>query len=95
MCGDKPSREATSSTASAHPAGSRPPAFETTLMPRSRHMPMTCSIYPTKVRAYPPPGRLARVRARINIVSLASQSLVSTSIGPSSTISQAADLRSP
>jgi len=41
---------------------------------------MTCSIWSTKLRAYPPPGRFACVRARISMVSSASQSPVRTSI---------------
>ena len=32
-------------------SGSRPPAFETTLMPRSRQVPRTCSIWVRKLRA--------------------------------------------
>ena len=56
---------------------------------------MASSIWVTKVRAYPPPGRFARARARINIVSSASQSPVNTSMGPPSTISRAAVGRSP
>jgi len=53
IVGDNPSVTATSCTASAQPSGSSPPAFETTLMPRSRQVPMTCSIWATNVRAYP------------------------------------------
>jgi hypothetical protein len=55
---------------------------------------MASSISVTKVRAYPPPGRFARARARINIVSSASQSPVNTSMGPPATISRAAVGRS-
>ena len=33
------------------PAGSSPPALDTTLIPRSRQVPITCSIWVTKVRA--------------------------------------------
>ena len=95
MVGERPSLSATSDTASAQWSGSSPPALVTTTMPLSRHVPMTCSIWVTKVRAYPPPGRFAWVRARISIVSSASQSPVSTSIGPPSTISDAAERRSP
>ena len=95
MVGDRPSRSATSWTASAQPSGSSPPALETTLMPWSRQVPITCSIWLTNVRANPPLACLARMRLRINIVNSASQSPVSTSIGPPSTISSAPLGRSP
>ncbi len=89
-----PRRPASSLTARAHPAGSSPPAFDTILMPRSAHVPSTCSIWVRNVRAYP--GRpLSRLPARMSMVSSASQSPVSTSMGPPSTISLAADSLSP
>ena len=62
---------ATSATASAHPSGSRPPALSTTLMLRSRQVPMPCSIWSTKVRATPRPGLLAWIRLRMSMVSSA------------------------
>ena len=56
---------------------------------------MTCSIWVDERAGVAAAGPLALVRARISIVSSASQSPVSTSIGPPSTISRAADRRSP
>ena len=76
MRGARPSLAASSCTAPAQPAGSSPPALETTLMPRSKHVPSTCSIWVRKVRAQPPPRPPARVRAKINMVSSANQSPV-------------------
>ncbi len=43
---------------SAQPPGSSPPALDTTLIPRSRHVPITCSIWSTNVRANPASGAL-------------------------------------
>ena len=56
---------------------------------------MTCSIWVTKVRAYPAAGSRTMFFASTSMVSSASQSPVSTSMGPPSTISRAADSRSP
>ena len=88
-------RSAISRTLAAQPDGFNPPALLTTLMPRSTHVPSTCSIWVRKVAAYPASALRALAFHRISIVSSASQSPVSTSIGPPSTISLAADSRSP
>ncbi len=82
------------------PAGFRPPALVTTLMPRSMHVPSTCSICVRNVPAKPASALRARCFCRISIVSSASQSPVSTSTGLSSStsgsiISRAAEMRSP
>ncbi len=94
--GDSPRVVARSRRASAQPCGSSPPALLTTRIPWSRHVPRTCSIWVRNVRAYPEPGPcFIRWRARISMVSSASQSPVRTSISPDSTSSAAADIRSP
>ena len=90
-----PSLSAISLTRSAQPDGLSPPALLTTLMPRSTHVPSTCSIWVRNVVAYPPSALRALAFHRMSIVSSASQSPVSTSMGPPSTISLAADTRSP
>ena len=46
-----PWRRASSPTAAARPAGSRPPALETTVMPRSTQVGSTSSSWRRKVRA--------------------------------------------
>ena len=52
----RPISSAFARTAAAQPCGSSPPALETTLMPRSRQVPSTCSICLAKVRAQPEPS---------------------------------------
>src|SRR5215813_6601925 len=78
MTGSRPSLAATPATASAQRCGVSPPAFDTTLIPWSRHCPMTCSIWVTKVRAYPAPLSRDRFLASTSMVSSASQSPVNT-----------------
>jgi hypothetical protein len=56
---------------------------------------MTCSIWVTNVRAYPAPLSRSMFLASTSMVSSASQSPVSTSMGPPWTISRAAASRSP
>ncbi|CAB4851993.1 unannotated protein [freshwater metagenome] len=93
-----PNASAMSCTFSAHPAGFRPPALVTTLIPFATHRPNTCCICNRNVPAYPASGLRSRCLCRISIVSSANQSPVSTSMGrspPPSTISFAADKRSP
>jgi hypothetical protein len=88
-----PCRRASSRTASARPVGLRPPALDTMVMLRSMQVGSTSSSWRRKVPAYPP--LRWRVLCRMYMVSSASQSPVSTSIGPPSTISRAAETRSP
>ena len=90
---DTPWRRASSRTAVASPSGLSPPALDTIVMPRSMHVGSTSSSCWRNVRAYPP--LRSRVLCRMYIVSSASQSPVSTSIGPPFTISRAAEIRSP
>ena len=90
-----PSRSARARTSSARPAGLRPPALVTTRMPRSTQVPSTSSIWVRKVWAHPREGSRWRPFQRMSMVSSASQSPVRTSMGPPSTISRAADRRSP
>ena len=56
-------------------------------MPSARQVPSTCSIWVRKVVAKPRSGSFSLALARMSIVSSASQSPVSTSMGPPSTIS--------